>query len=98
MTANSIAEVRSKYKNCSLIHYKNKRFLSSQILEEYEAEFNGNLPLVIKRASSKQTIIYSKAAEVQTMDDPKIIADFLRDYSKTYNNIISCDELARGHG
>lgn len=96
LAANSIDDVKNKYESCKFIHYKNKRFLSSEILKEYDVELNGNLPLVIKRACSKQTIILTNATEVQTIDDPKILADFLRDYSKTYKNIISCDELARG--
>jgi hypothetical protein len=33
---------------------------------------------------------------VKVLDDPKTLAEFLRDYSKTYKNIIECSEIARG--
>lgn len=58
--------------------YKGERIIHSDILKQYEQEYEGNLDLVIKRATSKQTIIKNKSKEIKSLKEPENLENFLK--------------------
>jgi hypothetical protein len=85
-----------KINDCHLIYYKQNRFISSQILKEYSKQMEGSLDLVIKRATSAQTIILTEEQKINPLTSKKEIKLFLRKSSKSFPSIFGVDFLASG--
>lgn len=80
----------------ALIFYKNKRILHGNIIKEYWTQFGQNMKLIIKRATSKQNIFFTRSKVASGLKNDDELRSFLKNYSKVYHSIIGTRELARG--
>lgn len=70
--------------------------IHSQILKEYEKDFNGDFARIIKRATSRQNIIRTDSKDLRILATKEDFEDYLKKNSKVYSNIYNANFIAKG--
>lgn len=94
MPVDTQEELLAKVNDATLLFYKGKRLLHTSIIKEYKDDMDLNL--LIKRATSRQTMIFTESTQIQPLITMEALEEFLIKNSKTCTQILSIYKLAQG--